>query len=320
METVSKHNPIRGHGKLLLLSLLAALALAALTASAASASLPEWGGCEATPTGHGKYSDPACTVVAKGAAKKTEGDYEWYTGADFGWVNNREHQLDHPKQLSHYKLGEFYEPVIGPTTFETPAGKKMECTGGSIWFKLENAETKGVQEVWVHLEGCQSEGYPCESALEGLGEVTNENQWYEGEGLKGTLGFISGKGTSEPVVGLSLTAFEPKSEKIEQKRLLFADCSGGIGPLWVGGEKKHDAVISLIGPVNQMVGEGEPHEAFAIALNQTAGVQEVNGFEGKKPVGLDGNLENHFEPLGWGASFNLAPEGGSPPIEIKATP
>jgi hypothetical protein len=55
-----------------------------------------------------------------------------------------------------------------------------------------------------------------------------------------------------------------------------------------------------------------------MAFNQTKGVQEVLGFEGKKPGGLMGNLENHWESLAIGASVDLASEG--PPIEIKATP
>jgi hypothetical protein len=295
--------------------------LLAVGAGSASASLPEWGGCEATPAGHGKYSDPACTVKVTGAAKKTGGDYEWYTGADFGWVYERELKEQGAKELGHYHFGEFYEDNVGPSTFETPAHKTMECSEGSIEFRLESASTKGVREVWFHLTGCQSEGHACASALAGPGEVTNEDQWYEEEADKGTIGFISGKGTSEPVVGISLTAFDTKSEKIEQKRLLFADCSGGIGPLWVGGEKKGgNAVIAMLSPVNQMVGKAEPHEAFSMSFNQTEGTQHPTVFEGKKPGGLQGDVENHWEPLGIAASVNLEPERGSPPIEIKATP
>jgi hypothetical protein len=313
------------HIRILGACLAAAFALGAAVASSASASLPEWGGCEATPTGHGKYKDPACIVPAKGAEKKTEGDYEWYTGADFGWVFLREKGRHHAYELTGETLGAFYEANVGPTTFETsPGHKKMECTGGAIDYHLENANNKSVNGedgVYVHLEGCQSEGHECASEFQGEGKVTNEDQWFNEEGLKGTLGFVSGKGTSEPKVGLSLTAFDTKSERIEQKRLLFADCSGGIGPLWVGGEKKGgNAVISLLSPVNEMVGEGKLHEAFTESFVQTGGVQEPTAFEGKKPGGLQGNLENHFEALGIGASVNLAPESGSPPIEIKATP
>jgi hypothetical protein len=303
---------------------MVAFAIAMIAATSASASLPEWGGCEPAATGHGRYSDPGCTVKVTGAAKKTEGDYEWYTGAAFGFVYELEHfKNPEGRQLHHEKLGLLpNEGVnVGPSTFETPAHKKMECASGSIYFRLENANTKAVERVLLNLTGCQSEGHECESNLSGFGHVSNENFWSESEALKGTIGFVSGKGTEHPVVGLSLTAFDTKGENAETKRLLFASCSGGIGPLWIGGNPKGgNAVISLLSPVNEMVGEGKEHTAFTQSFVQTGGIQEPTVFEGRKPGGLMGNLENHWEPLGVGASVNLEPEGLAPPIEIKATP
>ena len=310
-------------------SLLAVLATAAVTASTASASLPEWGGCEPAAPGHGKYSDPACVKKVTLANKKTEGNYEWYTGAAFGFVHQRENGHPPSLGLQSYHFGENEEgPIqIGKSTFETAAHKKMECQDGSIYFLLENANTKGVREVWLSLHGCESEGLPCRNngSLE-EGEISNEEQWLQAEGLKGTLGYISGKGTEHPVVGLSLTAFNTKSENIEQRRLLFATCEApgpeSVGNLEIGGNKRGgNAVIALVTPVDQMATE------HTLTYTQSAGVQTPSAFEGKTG-GLMGFTESTWQPLGFETSFVIRPEGRSEPerwtqeapIEIKAIP
>ncbi|HYM44883.1 MAG TPA: hypothetical protein VES65_01815, partial [Solirubrobacteraceae bacterium] len=175
--------------------------VSAVAAVGASASLPEWGGCEATPGG--KYTDGACTV----RATHHNGTYEWYTGANFGKVYEAA-KGQGPKELSRYHFGETNTvEQIGLSTFETASGKKMECESGAVFFVLENANTKGVRNVYLHLYGCQVEGHPCASSFMAAGEVANENQWLEEQGLKGRLGFVSGKESAEPVVGLSLTSF-----------------------------------------------------------------------------------------------------------------
>ena len=94
------------------LCLVAAFTLGALTATSASAKLPEWGGCEAKT--EGKYYDAACTVALSKSAQKTQGHYEWVTGASFprGGINSYN-----------------FSPVqIGPATFETEKDRKIECT------------------------------------------------------------------------------------------------------------------------------------------------------------------------------------------------
>jgi len=312
------------------LSLLAVLATAAMTATSASASLPEWGGCE--PLAGGKYHDSACVQPLTSAARKTQGHYEWYTGERFGKVFEEQYEFE-PKQLDHYSIGELEPPgsEIGPSTFETSAGKKMQCASGSIRFQLENANTKGVKQVFLALRGCESDGKHCYSnnTVPAAGEVTNEQEWFAEEGLKGTLGYISGKGAGSPEVGLLLTTFRTptqwkekneaeglkKGEYSTAERLLLANCEGGIGTLWIGGEKNGgNAIISLIKPVDQMTSE------FEQSYTQSAGVQSPSAFEGRKTTGLMGFSESTWRPLGFETAFVDHAEGGAPPIEIKATP
>ena len=72
-----------------MLCIIAMFLVFAVVVAIASAALPEWGGCEAAPMGKGKYRDSACVEKVTLAAKKAEGDYEWYTGENFGWVHQR---------------------------------------------------------------------------------------------------------------------------------------------------------------------------------------------------------------------------------------
>lgn len=299
----------------------AALTVSALAATAASASLPEWGGCEATPGG--KYANAECTVQLKGKARKEEGAYEWYTGKNFGWLHERETGkgtvgLD----TFHFGEGEGVTYNIGASTFEVSSGKKMTCAAGFIFFNLASADPKNVRHVLLKLVGCESEGQPCTSNFaEEEGQVTNEVQWNEGEGLTGHLGWVD---KVKQEVGLFITAFDTKSEEVEQRRLLFAACDAG-GPesvrnLEIGGDKKGgNGIIALIGPVNTMTTE------YNLTYAQAGGVQDPSAFEGKSG-GLKGFTEGKWLPLGLSAPpIVLRPEERhthedwkvQPPIEIK---
>jgi hypothetical protein len=294
------------------LCLLAMLALAAVTASAASAGLPELGGCEATPVGHGKYSDPACTVKATGAAKKTEGAYEWYTGANFAWVNDLEHHVAGGQPEQAFEVG------IAATTFETTEGHKIECSGGTGHMRMNlEKSTKEVYDGVFDFEGCHEVGgeeAECASPNYEGGAEINDYGETPAEGFHGTLGFLKGKGGSEPKVGLSLTSFRkyaPESKTAEV--LMYAVCQGPLGTVWIGGEKKGgNAVISLIEPVDTMT---ENYTQTYAAT--TAGVQQWGSFEGKHNSVLDEYVLHSFEPSAWVTSFTDFDEY---PIEIKAKP
>jgi hypothetical protein len=302
---------------------MAAFAIAMFAASSASAALPEWGGCEATPPGRGTYTNSTCTVKATGETKKSEGDYAWNTGERFGWLHQRE--TGHGTEgLSRFHFGENGRIThnIGASTLELSSGKKMTCTAGFIFFRLENAHPKNVHNGFLSLTGCESEGQPCTSNFgENEGEVTNLDEWFEARGLKGHLGWID---KSKQEVGLFITAFNTKSENIEERHLLFAACKAG-GPesvrnLEIGGDKKGgNGVIGMITPVNTMTTE------YQLAYDQEKGIQAPSAFEGKTG-GLQGNEEGIFQPLGWGAPpILLRPEESylaefwkvQAPIEIK---
>jgi hypothetical protein len=293
------------HVRMLGLCLLAMCAFGAIVASGASAHLPEWGGCEAKA--EGKYEDAACTVKAHKSHGVYTGGYEWYAGASFG---------------KGYGIDEyFFEVQFSPTSFEATGGKTIQCSGGTGYMELESPSS--VKEILYELSGCKSEGQPCKSpfVVGGPGSITNETQWLEGEGLKGKLGYVAGKGTETPTIGLTLTAFRtPKQLKEEgslQKveRLLQADCEGPIGTVYIGGQKKGgNALISVIAPVDEM--SSEYTQTFA----GTAGVPSPLSFEGRKETYLQESFSNTgtSEQSAWNSTVTLVPEG--PPIEIKAIP
>ena len=128
--------------------------------------------------------------------------------------------------------------------------------------------------------------------------------------MKGKLGYISGKGTAAPVVGLSL---EP-----EQKKGIFAffGCGPEARPVLfsiVGERPKKpnggDSIISPISPVNTMARETtqvyrektkenpETHE-----IESERGVQEPASFENGKPAFLETEVQDGQGELPWAAS------------------
>jgi len=298
---------MRQHVRTLALCLIAAFALVALVASTASASLPEWGGCEATPSG--RYANSACTEKAT----HKSGSYEWYTGEAFGTVRRRE-RGDPPKQLSHYNI----EAVVGPTTFETTTNRKVECAYGSVEMQLENGNTKGVKEIFLRLHGCEAEGQPCETAFSfEEGELNDQVQWEGEEAFKGVLGFVEGKGTEHPAVGLGLTAFRPQPKERPRKvEILFvAICHApSIGTVWIGGDGKgKNTVISLIEPVDKMTTE------FTQTFSASApGVQAPVKFETGPERTMSEAIHGEWFGSAWTSSWADQAEGGSPSIEIKA--
>ncbi len=294
-------------------SLIAMIALGAIIASGASASLPEWGGCEAAVPGHGKYSDSACIV--KAANKKTEGDYEWYTGSNFGWVHNREHGIGHGSPEV------FFNIAIGPTTFETTGGKAIACSGGLGEIQAHLAKsTKEASEVLLDFSGCKEVGgteAECSSPfyLDGVENIDNQNQWDEEKGFRGTLGYVAGKGGEHPTVGLSLTSFNKYApESKEPEILMTAVCEGAMGTVWIGGanKKSGNTVISVIEPVDTMT--KTLTQTFAAS---SAGVQQWTSFEGKHSSVLDEFLLNNIEQSAWSTSFEDE-LSGTRSIEIKA--
>ena len=72
---------------------------------------------------------------------------------------------------------------------------------------------KAVNEVLLEFEGCESEEKECSSRDRREGYITDKSEWAAGEGLKGELVYLSGKGTANPKVGLTLTAYRKPGEE-----------------------------------------------------------------------------------------------------------
>ncbi len=324
------------HVRTLGVSLIAMLALGAIMAAGASAELPEWGGCEATANGH--YANSACTVKAAKHHGVYQGAYEWYTGEQFGAKYERETGQVNTSELSRHEFGNTQgvgdeTDNIGHSTLETSEHKKIECNTGLIAFELENANPKGIRNGWLSLKGCESEGKECVStSAQEEGELNNESQYFSGEGLKGTLGWVN---KAKHEVGLSLTAFNTEGANIEERSLLEAFCEAS-GPesvrnLEIGGDTEGtNAVIGLITPVNEMARE------YALSYSQNAGVQDPSVFQHTishrlaAGYGLKGFQEGGWLPLGFSTPESepivLRPEDRfdferwkvTAPIEIKA--
>ncbi len=315
---------MRQHIRTLGVCLIAVLALCAMTAAGASAksTLPEWGGCIASPTHEGLYGNSNCTDPVKPLFGKPAGEYEWY-GAEAGnplWEG----------EVVNYS---FEGGSIGPTTFETTTHKSIECSEGTLDHLQNGGSPKAVDEIWVTFEGCESDEKPCteRNYSNDPGEITDENEWSDGEGFKGELVYLSGKGTANPKVGLTLTAYRKPGEEtprheIANGALFTVICEGPLGTVEIGGaggkkeeKSKGNAVVSLIEPVDQMVGEGEPTGEFTQTLTQTAGVQEPAPEKGKlKTLQMFIGNENKWIQMGWASTWTLPPERGKPPVEIKA--
>jgi hypothetical protein len=285
------------HVRIMAVSVVAACAICAFAAANASAALPEWGKCVKVPVTikgkehtKGKYANSNCT-------EKTGGEYEFVGGTE-GLTGGKE----------------FTNTMTTPeAALETSRGIRVSCSAQTATGDLSG--TKEVSEVRVTFTGCHLTtllvGWTCEN------EFVENHKYVEGtivtRKLKGKLGYISGKGTASPVVGLEL---EPE---VKQTPFAIFGCGepGFASPVIfseVGrkprGANGGDSIISPISPVNTMgtqttqvylekkVENPETHELEAVK-----GVQEPSSFENGKPDFLESQTFNGFGELGWeGAS------------------
>jgi hypothetical protein len=294
---------------MLTVCIVAAFAVGAIAATSASATLPEWGKCVKLPAtikgkerkaGTGKFSNSNCTIAT--------------TGGEFEFV----HGTSELPNTAFTNTMTSHEALL-----ELSDGINVKCTSQVATGNLSG--TKEVSNVEVTFKGCITNfaNLACENffKFENVEEKI-KTEYTEGEiltrRLKGHLGYISGKGTATPVVGLEL---EP-----EQKHNLFAffgcgqksHAAGGAGtesavPIIFSqvGEKPTgtnggDSIISPISPVNTMGKETtqtykekkkenpETHE-----IEAEKGVQEPQAFEGGKPDFLETQLLDVFGEITW---------------------
>jgi hypothetical protein len=276
------------HVRIMAVCVVAVCAICALAAANASAALPEWGKCVKTPVTikgkehkTGKYANSNCTEA------QTRGEYEFVKGTEELPTKTFTNTMTSPEAV-----------------LNTSFGVEVKCTAETATGELSG--TKEVANVRVTFKGCMANlaELPCENTA--VNESTNSEhpneviKYIRGEietrELKGKLGYISGKGTATPVVGLEL---EP-AKKHEQ--FAFFGCgSTGENPTPVifsnvganGFNRKNggDAIISPISPINTMGTETtQVYAEKTVEGEKVRGVQEPSAFENGKPAFLETQL------------------------------
>jgi hypothetical protein len=287
------------HLRVVRLSLLAALVAGAVASTSASAALPEWGKC--VKLAKGKYANAECT-----GPKAKNGGYEWDRGT-----------------TDIEKTG--FTSSGGPAELRTTSGIATDCTSETTHGELSGF--KEVSGVEVTFQGCHANllGLVCTGG-EIEEEQTEEGYLKEKPGeiktreLKGKLGYIEGKGSADPVVGISLTP--------ESKKGLFAEfICGGTLTVRVGEKPKKgggDSIISPITPVNQMGSTAvqaytQKQECFEEVCNGT-GIQIPESFEGGKPDILETEISDNFGEIEWAQSAQTLTTTNTleEEVEIKA--
>ncbi len=342
------------HVRMLGLCLVAVFALVAVAASSASAAEPEWGHCIAKKKS--VYSDSNCQNVAtKHGLPDHKGAYEWIPGSESCYPMKKgtytesacltvatKHGLpDHKGSYEKTGGGKFTSAggaaVLkmeliscvtenGPVYVQVP---REDCVGegddheGYEYFSAvvecegehasgESTGTDEVTNVSVRFTGCASFGVPATSEGLPAGEI-------QVNPLKGRLGYIAGKGTATPTVGVLL---EPATAGGEFAK--FGVLEGwdevhvGVGNATTGafyeGAKTpgvpngHDGIISPIVPVDQMTHtftqkyKGEesevpcPENCPASFDGKMPQYQNVPGkFEGGQLEALEGYLSSSKE-------------------------
>jgi hypothetical protein len=144
------------------LCLIATFAISAVAAATAAAEAPEYGRCVAQ-TG-GRFKDPGCT---KEAASK--GKYEWTAGVE---------------------KSNFTTKSAGKIVLESVGKHQIVCKSESGSGDYTGPKTFNMK---ITLNGCEAEGIPAESKLEGIkeGEIILGQ-----EGLEGHLGIIEAGATA----------------------------------------------------------------------------------------------------------------------------
>jgi hypothetical protein len=306
--------------RMLGLCLVAVCAIAALASASASAALPEWGKCVKVPVEvkgkvktKGKYTNANCT-------EKGAGEYEFLKGTE-------------GTAATEFTASQTSEKA----ELETSQGIAVTCESTVAHGFITG--TKEVSSVQVTFTGCELGvlNFSCEGSFESFQRGKQFGfEYKEGEiftrGLKGSLGYIAGKGTSEPEVGLALVP--------EEKGGLFAEfgCGAkdqfGQNPVLiirVGAKEKNgggDSIISPISPVNTMgtvltqtYSEKEVENENG-ELHREQGHQNPESFEGKKRDVLESEASDAFGTLGWAQAgqvetLNTSLNSGEE-LEIKA--
>ncbi len=247
-------------------AVLGVFAVAAIATASASAELPEYMLCgkaakvDKVYVGH--YTSSLCTEESK---VETGGEYELEKGLG--------------KKAT-------FAAKSGRTILATPEiAEKIECKSTST--SGEFTGSKQAKDVVLTASGCEATGSKCTSAGAKAGHITSNP-------LSGEFGYLAGKGTKAPVVGLLLSA-EGTAYAAE------FSCEGV--------EVRTDGPIisEVTGNIDTISGE------VTYTFRQSGGRQQYTSFEG------GGMFEDewHWE-FNYGKGFE--PEGGNPAgLELAAS-
>src|SRR5438128_948548 len=179
------------------------IGLPAVTEFNSGAPLPAIGRCVPVGSG-GEWVGEHCTREAHG-----KGRYNWLSGPG-------------PKKG--------ISGTLGAVTPETVGKDKTTCSGGSVAGEYTGGQK---ESLTLTLTGCKRAGEACSSLGAGAGEIVSS-------ALEGEVGFISGRGTKKPVIGLDLK---------REGALLSATCGSGLAKTVLTVE---GSVIGVVTPTAKM--------------------------------------------------------------------
>jgi hypothetical protein len=263
----TKEGEIMKHVWSIGLAVLGTLAVAGIAAASASAELPEYMMCgkaaKVDKEFVGHYSSALCTEESKVA---TGGEYELEKG---------------------FKKATF-TAKSGRSILATPEiAERIECKSTSTSGELSG--TKQVKDVVITASGCEASGARCNSAGAKSGHIVTN-------ALKGEFGYIAGKGTKTPTVGLLLS----------QESTAYAS-EFTSGPI----------ISEVTGDVNAVSAEA------TYTFRQSGGEQQFTSFEGggmfEDEWHWEFNIGKGFEPEGGNPSgLELTAVSSQEPFELKA--
>lgn len=249
--------------------LLGASVTAAALAASASAELPEYMSCQRVAK-TGRYETNACSEENPGGKGKFE-LVKGFKGAGFTSKAGR----------TRLESVEIPEP--------------MECKSTKLSGELTGAKEE--KDIVATFTGCEAVGAKCTSAGAEAGTIVSNP-------LHGELGYLSGKGTSSPVVGVLLMAQETTYSSEFACEGLAVRIRGAL-------------IAEVSGDINAISSKS------SYAFRQSGGLPQYTFFEG-------GTFLEHA----WRWEFNrgggFEPEGGNPsglevtapvasePVEIRA--
>jgi hypothetical protein len=125
--------------------------------------------------------------------------------------------------------------TLAAATLETVGGSKVTCTGGATAGEYKSAKR---ESLTLALRGCKRTpgGEACQSLGAKAGEIATG-------ALEGEVGFISGRASSKPVVGLDLS---------REGALITAECGAGLSKALLTVE---GSVIGTVSPTGSMTFE-----------------------------------------------------------------